>query len=455
MPPPPTPPCRYFGGFIFLEEQASLSCEGATIEANTAGDQGGGIYARDATWVNSSCDLVGNWAPEGAAAYLTNTIESANLRNHSVTGGSTTGGGGGGSVVYVAETSVFATGVNFQSEAGAGGQEQEQALSGLAVRLEGAAELVAEGCVFAGWAGEAVVQSASPKNGSLVLDSCDFSESSATMAVSSPNSDAEIRNAYIGDLTVQHATIVDGEPLLVDRAIGCDDPEACGVDSACVDSALGVLCQCLDNGECLDDGGGLSVELETPPPTVTYYPDPVVFKLLVSAAADGTTSAIWELESEADMAIQAVPSSGVLPPGEAVTVSVTGTPQQDLEVGGKQSIRFSVTSVVADIGGASDSIMVEADLFLCPAFEYFDPNGENKCEQCASISGAEGLDCSAPGATLTALPVRRGYWRSSRESKVVHACLHSDACAGGAALAASSDDYCAEGYSGPCEYWQR
>ncbi len=426
-------------------------CEGATIEANVAGDEGGGIYARDATWVNSSCDLVGNWAPQGAAAYLTNTIRSANLRNHSVTDDSTAGGGAGASAVYAAETSVFATGVDFRSEAGAGGVEGEQASSGLAVQLWGAAELVAEGCVFGGWAGETVVQSASPRNGSLVLDSCDFSESSATTVVSSPNSHAEIRNAFLSDLTFQNAAVVDGEPLLVDRAIGCDHPDACAEDSACADSALGVLCECLDNGECLDDGGALSIELETPPPSVTYHPDPVVFKLLVSAAAEGTTWAIWELESEADMAIQAVPSSGVLPPGGAVTVNVAGIPQQDLGVGGKQSISFNVTSVVADTVGASDSITVEADLFLCPAFEYFDPNGENECEQCASLGGVEGLNCSAPGATLAALPLRRGYWRSSRESKVVHACLHADACAGGADLVESSDDYCADGYSGPCE----
>ncbi|CAN0033660.1 unnamed protein product [Ectocarpus fasciculatus] len=51
---------KFYGGFIFLEEEASLSCEGATIRDHYAGDQGGGIYARDATWVNSSCDLIGN-----------------------------------------------------------------------------------------------------------------------------------------------------------------------------------------------------------------------------------------------------------------------------------------------------------------------------------------------------------------------------------------------------------
>lgn len=47
---------RLCGGFAFLETGASLQCEGTTIRRNHAGDQGGGIYARDDTLVHSSCD---------------------------------------------------------------------------------------------------------------------------------------------------------------------------------------------------------------------------------------------------------------------------------------------------------------------------------------------------------------------------------------------------------------
>ncbi|CAM9585921.1 unnamed protein product, partial [Laminaria digitata] len=52
------------------------------------------------------------------------------------------------------------------------------------------------------------------------------------------------------------------------------------------------------------------------------------------------------------------------------------------------------------------------------------------CEQCISIEGGEGVDCDTPGATLASLPIREGYWRSSRDSVLVRECFSSDACAG-------------------------
>ena len=67
----PTVSLRFYGGFVFVEDEATLTCEGATITGNHAGDQGGGVYARQATWLNSSCDLIANEAPQGAAIYLT------------------------------------------------------------------------------------------------------------------------------------------------------------------------------------------------------------------------------------------------------------------------------------------------------------------------------------------------------------------------------------------------
>ncbi|CAN0326515.1 unnamed protein product, partial [Laminaria digitata] len=50
----------FFGGFVFLELGVSIHCAGATIRGNVAGEQGGGFYARDTMFVNSSCDLIAN-----------------------------------------------------------------------------------------------------------------------------------------------------------------------------------------------------------------------------------------------------------------------------------------------------------------------------------------------------------------------------------------------------------
>lgn len=418
---------------------ASLSCEGATVVGNVAGDQGGAIYAREAQWVNSSCDLIGNVAPVGAAVYLTKVLQAVNFENHSITHSLA----GGESAVYAAETSVFAKEVDFQSDAGL-----EETSSGPAVQLANAS-LVAEGCIFRGWAGDTVLLNPDV-NGSLVLDSCDFSQSSAALMVSSPSSDATIRNAFVGDLTIENAAVVDGELVLVDRALSCD-AGACGIWD-CVDSALGVLCECLAGGGCLRGGGALSVELKTPPPDVTYYPDSVEFKLLISAAGEGTTSVIWELAFETDnLTIQALPSSGILPPGEGVAVNVTAVSSRQ-DVAGEQKIQFNVSSVGSD---TSDSISVKGNFYFCRAFEYAVPvpvgDGDVTCEPCAVLSGAEGVDCELAGATLAALPIKQGYWRSSTASLEIHSCLHSDACAG-ATRVSSSDDYCQEGYSGPCEF---
>ena len=442
---------RFYGGFAFLEIQASISCDGATITDNYAGDQGGGIYAREATWVNSSCDLVSNEAPQGAAIYLTN-VNNASFDDHHVTDNLASGG----SVVYVAASTVVARNVAFESSVGL----QDYSFN-RAVQLDGNTTFDAEKCVFDGWLGDAVVLNVNPANGSLVLDSCDFSGSSAVMAVVSPNSAAEIRNAVVSSLTFENAvpdTI--GNPLaLVDRALDCNDSNACGA-GACVDSTLGVLCECLEDGECLHDGGGLSLSLSTRPPAETFLlsSDPVSFELTVSSNSVGTTHAIWKLEFEADhLHLEVVPSSGVLPPGGTVSVSVAAT-SMNQDIGGNLTSSFVLMTVGDASSGSTvvDRIEVSSAFYLCEAYEYAIPAGDDDsadeltCVQCATISGEEGVDCESPGATKALLPIRPGFWRSSQESLEVYECLHSDACKG-ATEVSGSDDYCENGYKGPCE----
>ncbi|CAM9106040.1 unnamed protein product, partial [Hapterophycus canaliculatus] len=433
---------KFYGGFVFLEEGASITCKEATIVDHYAGDQGGAIYGRDATWVNSSCDLIGNGAPQGAAAYLTYTIGAAYLENHDVTDNVASGG----SVMYAAETSIFSTGVRFRA-----GVNSEDDTSNRAVQLEGGSTLTAKGCVFEGWVGDTVIHNANPMAGSLSLDSCDFSESSAVMAVTSPSSEAEIRNAVVDQATIENAAMVNNSLVLVDRVVGCDVADICG-PGECVESVLGVLCECLEDDTCLDDGGTLSIDLKTAPAPVTYSPDLVYFELMVSVAADGTTPVIWKLAFEAEgLALQVLPPSGVLLPGDNTTVMVTGSPVGQ-DVGGELVNSFVVTSVDSNSTDTTTGLelQVESAFYLCQAFEYAVPmdDGTISCDQCITVSGAEGLDCENPGATQASMPVREGYWRSSQESLEIHSCLLSDAC-GGATQIQSSDDYCRDGYKGP------
>ncbi|CAM9376759.1 unnamed protein product, partial [Laminaria digitata] len=434
---------KFYGGSMFLHDGASLKCEGVTIRENYAGDQGGGLYARDSTWVNSSCDWIGNESPQGAALYLTN-VDSAMLKNHAITDNLAFSG----SVLYITESSVLVSGVTFKSEVGL-----KDDSSNRAVQSDSKSRLTLNECVFDGWLGDTVIYHRNPDPSSLFLDSCDFSASFASMAVFSLNSDAKIRNAVVGDNAFTNDGTLSSSLALVNRVLDCSSPNVCG-PGKCVDSMLGVLCECLDVDTCLDDGGRISLALKTYQGNETYSPDPVSFELVVSSAGDGTTYAIWDLEFESeDLELDVSPSSGILPPGGNVTVAVTGTPSGQ-DVGGDLVSIFYLTFVgsASSNSTAGARLEVESTFYLCSAYEYALPlanetNGVS-CEQCIFIEGREGVNCDSPGATLASLPIRQGYWRSSRESLVVHECFHSKACVG-ATEVSSADEYCRDGYQGP------
>ena len=439
---------RFFGGFVFLEIKASINCEGALARGNFAGEQGGGFYVREATLVNSSCDLIANESPQGGAMYLTG-VKSATFRNHIIAGNLASSG----SVVGVALSPVVARGVTFTAS-----EDVRESSFNRALQLDFNSTLDAGDCVFDGWRGDTVVYNLNSASSSLVLDSCDFSGSSASMAVVSPFSDAEIRNAVVSSVTFGRIArdSLNSSLTLVDRALDCSDSNACG-PGECVDSALGVLCECLEDGECLNDGGELSLGLKTSAENETFSPEPVSYELLVSSASSGTTNAIWELVFEGgDLDLSVLPSSGVLPPGGSATVTVTGTPSNQ-DVGGDLTSNFSLTSVGSAGMSSTDGVKLSviSTFYLCQAYEYAlplagDHDGDTSCEQCATIEGEEGVDCDNAGATLASLPIRPGYWRSNSQSLDVFECLHSKACKGATTMS-SSEAYCAAGYSGPCE----
>ena len=401
--------------------------------------------------------MISNEAPQGAAAYLTNVKNPARSENISITDNVASSGG---SVFYVVKSSIFLTNVTFKTST----VIQEDS-SNRAVQLDKGSALFGDGCVFTGWLGDTVIRSTNPDKGSLVLNSCDFRGNFASMMVVSPYSDAEIRNALVDEITLANAAVQDGSVELVDRALNCSAAGACGNEGECVDSVLGVLCVCIDDDNpCLIDGGTLALGVTTDPQNVIFNPNPVHFELTVFAKEDGITLAIWNLSHWADdLELKVVPESGVLPPGESVAISVTGTPVGN-DVGGVLASNFTLISVrkASLINGSSDGIVVQtievwSTFYLCQAFQYAVPAGGGnstesvECKQCVDITGAEGVDCSKPGVTQASLPIKAGYWRASNTSLTVHSCLHSEACKG-ATVMASSDDYCVDGYQGPREY---
>ena len=97
----------------------------------------------------------------------------------------------------------------------------------------------------------------------------------------------------------------------------------------------------------------------------------------------------------------------------------------------------------------------------CPRGEFEDE--DTKCKACPT-----GTDCSKAGITLSTLPVKEGFWRTSARSSDVRMCeLGVAACRGSLvvnthegsvttvngdlkdASYTNSTDYCHKGYEGP------
>jgi predicted outer membrane repeat protein len=79
----------------------------------------------------------------------------------------------------------------------------------------------------------------------------------------------------------------------------------------------------------------------------------------------------------------------------------------------------------------------------CRAGEYSDGA---LCVRCST----ESLQCTSTGVVAATLPLAAGYWRADLQSLAVRQCWREEACKGGVAVH-SSDDYCADGYKGPCK----
>lgn len=437
----------FFGGSVYVDGLDNFTCEAAAIRDNYAGDQGGGIYLRNTVRVNNSYSLIGNRSPQGAALYIA-SVTSATFKDHDIADNVAYGG----SVVYMTSSPVVASGVTFTS-----GVDLQEDSSNRAIHSNRTSALTFKECMFDGWLGDTIVCHENPNYDSLSLDSCDFRQSSPIMVVSSLTSDAKIRNAVISDYTFANTCRPNYSLPLVDQALDCSNPTICG-PGECVNSTLGVLCECLGADRCLHDGGELSFGVKTPPASEIHSPEAVYFELVVSSAGDGIADVIWNIAFEAkDMNLNVAPSNGTLLPGGNVTVVVTGTVSAP-QVGENLTRNFNLTSVGStnsNSNAAMKTLAVKSTFYLCLAHDFATPLVTDpkrfECKLCFDIGDeGGGVNCDNPGATLVSLPIRPGYWRSGVKSLAVHKCGLSGACIG-ATYVLRADGYCAKGYRGPCE----
>lgn len=439
---------RTDGGFAFLDNGGILDCGGASVESSSALESGGAIYARRGSSIYLNCDIMGSTSPSGAVVYLSAVTEA--VMSDMVTVNSVFSCGSG--AVYCAEGSALnMTGVTLIAPS-----DVEEDSTHNPVQIDSTSSFRCVSCTFIGWDGDTVILSQNTENGSLRLDNCDFIQSSPSGNVVSSSSFAEIRNARVDEPTF---SLVEDTSSLVDQALSCSDTGVCGT-GVCMNSELGVLCECLPSGGCLDDGGFVSLSPSPDNDDDSYSAgDDVTFKLIVEASDDGSTDVLWNISSlSAFLDFTMFPSAGVLPPGRNVTIGVVGSPS-NFDVGGGNSL--STTFELRTVGsrwenGTTRTLTVYFSFYLCDQY-MFAVNGNDSsfdCDKCldGSLYGdLDGVDCSEPGSTLRTLNIRRGYWRESIESYAIRECLFSGACRGGS-TASSADDYCYGGYEGPCEY---
>lgn len=112
---------------------------------------------------------------------------------------------------------------------------------------------------------------------------------------------------------------------------------------------------------------------------------------------------------------------------------------------------FDNVQVTADM--ATDSAEYEMACDSCP--ELCDDcwvhyNHVQTCEPVPAHTNSP-----AAGGTLYTLHLDHGYWRYSVTSKEILQCYEASACVGGivaiGGTLADVDEYCGEGYTGPCE----
>jgi predicted outer membrane repeat protein len=100
------------------------------------------------------------------------------------------------------------------------------------------------------------------------------------------------------------------------------------------------------------------------------------------------------------------------------------------------SINASCTSVDGTAG---------TDASECCLAKYYS-DGDH-CQLCTAELTCDNII----GANTSTVKIPKKLWRASTLSTKTYNCWNADACVGGADVR-STDDYCAEGYKGPCKY---
>ncbi|CAN0005479.1 unnamed protein product [Ectocarpus fasciculatus] len=354
-----------FGGFLYKEGEGTASCTGASVTGHRGVD-GGAVYAGEGAKLEWGCDLVNNYALAGPAIYARDKAEvvlrGVELYDNVVARGS---------VVFVVSSNL----TTYQTVFTDTGRSSDLS----AVQADEDSSYKAEDTSFVGFVGEAVVFS----EGTLYLDDCDFSGSSASVLVySEGNSTTVVRNAVLGDNNyvevaeaASTANVIPTAGSLINVDVTCDEwmpyssTPPCSEGSQCIDGDLGVYCQCYTRESSIAEGSPSETCVTADPGllnlTVLSTPIGAVFptmldgallltlnddgtvttttttsaggpEVVVSGGAGGTEGGvIWNVSAlpissgDGSMEWTVFPSTGLLLPGRNITLHVVTLPSED------------------------------------------------------------------------------------------------------------------------------
>ncbi|KAG5183657.1 hypothetical protein JKP88DRAFT_290263 [Tribonema minus] len=274
-------------------------------------------------------------------------------------------------------------------------------------------------------------------------------------------------------------TVDSAEPHLVTGAATCAQGGVCSDDQRlCVDGVAGVYCAAGLDAERMpkaalseprDPATGNALNAA---PQFTYDPSPRWANLTLDLDCGAAAAPVaWSIAAAEQQGWLIMPTSGIVDCSQSRDMrwlldangsnAQEGARMVDISIVGSastpQNVAFDTTFNVQVWRASGDdstpqavtvaSATVHSTHWYCRAGLYWDKL-QGVCMACGDLpGGASGLRCSAPGATLSYLPVQPGFWVPPDAPLRVLACRSDKVCIGGNGLDTST--LCHEGNTGP------
>jgi hypothetical protein len=409
----------FFAGAIMSYLSTFTTITASTFDSNFALDSGGAFYGFPrSVAVISNSTFIGNRANAGAALYTKSNVTVTDCifdRQAAVTVGAAIEGSDG-SFVSVSNTT-FTHGT---------------ATSGAAIYSVN----------------------------KLSVANCTFDNHTATVAggaiYSAIGSDTTIQNStFTSGTAASGAAVYSQSVMTIDScAFTTNTANTAGGSVYCDGCTLKTNRCTFSNNNCTNgDGGAMYIEGTANISDSNFTANDAIAHggaIVVSTSTDTKTlqlSNVQFLQNTAGRAGAAIFSNGVYL-NTSITVDTSTSFQQNT----------AVCCYAAGIGSA-----VTTSSFNSSTCQDIDSGGERGAECCVNgqytdgqqcITCSDRFNCEALGTTTATLPLKPGYWRVDLQTQSVLECWESSACSGGNAIS-SVQEYCADGYTGPCEYYYR